>query len=380
MNDSGSNHVKENRGIQIVMKGDIKKQNDGHYQVQSQSNQDTWYDIIWEKNHWACNCIDHQQHNHKCKHIFAVNYFLTLENIKNGLKKNDNDVILCPKCKSNKNIIKRGKLYNRSGVSQRYYCKDCDKKFSGKKSFRNMKHRADIIALSLDLYFRGLSLRGITQHLEIYYKTKVTHATIAYWIKKYVTLLNEHMDKLCVNSSDRWLADETIINVRGRHMKLWALLDSESRFLLATHISEKRGITDAKKLLKKGVSKSINLPLEIATDGLSSYNDAIKSEIRSKDPIIHLQGPLNKAFNNKIERFNGIIKSRTKTMGTLYDEDSMKLFFNGFNIYYNYIKVHSSLNNQTPAQAIGIATEKYDWLSLIDKIEHEVPKKRKDCH
>jgi transposase-like protein len=248
-----------------------------------------------------------------------------------------------------------------------------------------MKHKIETIVTAIDLYYRGLSLRQITEHMQSTQKTKISHTTIQNWIKKYVSLLTQYMQDLKPNTSDRWHADETLIPVSGRHLRLWALLDSDTRFLIASHISKKQTTEDARILFKKGKERTEKCPSEIVTDGLSAYPKAIKAEIATsiENPVIHLHSSLTKAYNNKMERLMGTIKYRTKPMLGLYDENSADFFSDGFSIYYNYIRNHSSLNNQTPAVAAGIIKDKMTWLDLIEKTENNIlsnNKKRDGCN
>jgi transposase-like protein len=369
MQKNRNDKIRENRGIQIVRTRNIKKIDHATYHVQSQSNPKIEYKVQWEKNHWACECIDYNKHKKNCKHVYAVKYFLTLEKIKldvEFLGEEDH----CPICKKTDNVIKRGIRFNRYGRTQRYYCKSCKRRFTGRKTgFKGMKNRSDVIAASLDLYYRGLSLRQIVQHLETSYKIKISHSSIYYWIKKYVELITSYLQGLNVNFSERWHCDETILKVNGRHLLLWSMLDSETRFLISLHLSRKRGEEDASMLLKKALAKSKGQPMEIVTDGLESYSIAIKKELglNPVKPLIHLQTSLKKSLNNKMERLNKTIKCRTKTMAGLYNYDSTRLFADGFSIYYNFIRPHISLQYMTPAMMLGINNERSNWLDLIIK-------------
>lgn len=359
-------HKREELGIQILAKGDIKCINESSYVVSSQSNPNKTYKVEWSRNHWQCQCLDFQQRKKRCKHIYAVIYFHTIDNIRNGLHR-QNDEGICPVCNTNKHAIKRGKRDNRSGKVQLYFCKKCNKRFTGRQGFQRMKHKASIISAALDLYYRGLSLRQIVEHLEMTYKERVSHGTVYNWLRKYVTVISKYINHLTVPASDRWHADETVLCVKGRHLRLWAVLDSDTRFLIASHISSGRGVEDAGITMEKAKKNCINNPLEIVTDGLDSYNKAIKNKLRPTldNPIIHLQGPLSKALNNKIERFNGSIKSRTKTMGGFQNVESMQNFVDGFKIYYNYIRPNMGIEKKTPAESIGISNKKTSWLDLI---------------
>lgn len=360
---------RENIGIDIIEHGRIEKKSDSEYHVSSGKSPDRKHVVLWIRKEWTCSCPDYQKNKKKCKHIFAIVYYLKIDKIRTNAGKYAEDN--CPICKKNDLMIKHGKRYNRSGTVQRYYCKRCKKRFSGRPAFKHMKHKIETIVTALDLYYRGLSLRQIANHLESIQKTKITHATVQNWIRKYVSLVTRYLENKTVNNSDKWHADETIIPVSGRSLRLWALLDSDTRFILAYHISRKQTKENAGALLKKGKKKTKNSPSEIVTDGLSAYPASIKTEIAqiSDEPIIHLYSSLEKAYNNKMERVMGTIKSRTKPMLGLYDDHTADFFSDGFFIYYNYIRNHMALNDRTPAMAIGIMKNKMTWLDLIDLSE-----------
>jgi putative transposase len=68
--------------------------------------------------------------------------------------------------------------------------------------------------------------------------------------------------------------------------------------------------------------------------------------------------------NNKMERLNGEIRDREKTMRGLKRRRTTIL--RGYQIYHNYIREHEGLNGKTPAEACGIKVEgKNKWLTLI---------------
>jgi len=68
--------------------------------------------------------------------------------------------------------------------------------------------------------------------------------------------------------------------------------------------------------------------------------------------------------NNKMERFNGEIRDREKTMRGLKRTDTQIL--SGYQLYHNYIRPHEGLNGKTPAEVCGIKVEGNNkWLTLI---------------
>jgi len=359
---------RELKAIQLVNDGYVQPVNSSKFLVRSQSNPEKWYKVIWKQNHWCCDCADYAKHHKRCKHIYAVCYYLTLREITLGVK-DPNAKIRCPKCGSNDHVIKRGIRYNRSGPMQRYYCKRCKIRFVDRTAFEGMRHKATAVVLALDLYYRGVSLRQIAEHLESIYGIKVTHGTVYNWIRKYVQLIHRYLVRFRVQTSDRWHADDTLVRVQGRHLVFWALLDSETRYLVALHVSKRRRTEDAQTFLKRGVETVGKRPLEIVTDGLPSYSEAIEREckMRPEDQrLIHVQGPLAGPLNNnKVERFHETLKGRVKTMYHLHDEVSAKTFAKGFATYYNFIKPHAALNGKTPAQAVGLMQDKSRWLDII---------------
>lgn len=359
---------RELKGIQLLAEeGSIQRVDGSNFLVRSETDSTKVYELKWQRNRWTCTCADFAKRGKKCKHIHAVGYYLAVKGIAQATKSLTNERN-CPKCGRDDLVTKRGIRNNLSGPAQRYYCKRCRIKFAGRTAFWGMRNRATVIATALDLYFRGLSLRQISDHLWACYGIKITHAAIYNWIKRYVQLVSQYVENLTAKTSGRWHADETLIRVKGQHMYLWALLDHETRLLLARQLSWGRGGEEARALIRKGLEASKNAPEELVTDGNPSYSVAIEQEQKSgSNPIIHIQGPLIKGLNNRMERLMGTIKQRTKTMSRFGSEKGASNFAQGFGVYYNFIKPHRTLNGKTPAQVADLRLDKSNWLELIEE-------------
>ncbi|PIN77422.1 hypothetical protein COV15_01995 [Candidatus Woesearchaeota archaeon CG10_big_fil_rev_8_21_14_0_10_34_12] len=96
--------------------------------------------------------------------------------------------MICPKCKS-KNIIKRGKRYNKSGTKQLYQCMKCNLTFMKPDGFERMRHNKKIISGAIHMHNDGLSLFQVQNHLWQHDGIKVTRKTISDWKKKYSVFL-----------------------------------------------------------------------------------------------------------------------------------------------------------------------------------------------
>ena len=94
----------------------------------------------------------------------------------------------CPKCK-NKDIVKRGKRYNKTGIKQLYFCNKCELTFVNPNGFERMRHDKKIISRAIHMHNDGLSLFQVQNHLWQHDGIKVTRRTISEWTKKYSIFL-----------------------------------------------------------------------------------------------------------------------------------------------------------------------------------------------
>jgi len=94
----------------------------------------------------------------------------------------ENKEIFCPYCNGN-NVVKRGFFKTEvNGKVQRYYCRNCDKKFIPKTAFYRMRNTPKKITLCIDLFYRGISTRKVQEHLKIFYPHNSDHTTIYRWV------------------------------------------------------------------------------------------------------------------------------------------------------------------------------------------------------
>jgi transposase-like protein len=336
----------------------------------SETNHEVDYKVRWDKKRWTCSCEDFEKHRKKCKHIYAVCYYLSLQDLQIGVRKIGQDTAECPKCGLSEFVIKDGLSESRSGLGQRFFCKKCNHGFSPRTGFEGVHGQAFAIVLSLDLYYRGLSLRQISEHFQSVYGIKISHGTIYGWIKRYVELVCQYLNKVKVKTGERWHADETVLRVKGKHLVLWSMLDDEYRQLIAQHISGSKSSEEAGKLLEEGLSKTKKQPMEIITDAAPSYAEAIDRKFGKelKQPLIHVQTSISTPLsNNKIERFNKTIKQRFKPIGSFHSPETARTFSKGFKIFYNEIKNHRSLGGRAPSKASNPKNDQENWAKLIRK-------------
>jgi len=252
--------------------------------------------------------------------------------------------------------------YGKKNGKQVYKCKDCNRKFVDNMFFERRKADPKIICLTLDLYFKGVSLRKISDHLKQFYDIDVCFTTVFRWIDHYIRIMDEYVRQFKPQLSDIWNVDEMMIKINGDWFYLWNCIDDASRFHLASIISKERKAWDAQRVFIQAKKRSHgNRPLFIITDGLKSYQQAIDEEFHTiRKKTIHIgnvgiRGKKNSEDyfdNNLVERLHGTIRERNKTQRGLKTEYSM--FTQGHQLYYNFIRPHESLYGFTPADAANI--------------------------
>ena len=68
-------------------------------------------------------------------------------------------------------------------------------------------------------------------------------------------------------------------------------------------------------------------------------------------------GVSKKNNNNRVERLHNTIREREKVMRGLQNDDTARVFMSGFRNYYNYLRPHMGIDNNTPARESGIDLE-----------------------
>ena len=325
------------------------------------------YEIIGTQLGFVCSCPDHMFRGIKCKHIIATELSLKIrEQVKERIIEPIVNIGKCIYCKSAQ-IVKDGLRHNKYGDIQKFNCKDCKKYFTINIGFERMKHNPQGITTAMQLYFSGESLRNTAKSLELL-GVDVSHQTIYNWIEKYTQLMDKYLENLIPDVSNAWRTDELFLKVKGNTKYLYALMDDETRFWIAQQVGNTKYTEDVEPLLKRGKKLTGKRPLSFISDGAKNFHQAYKKEFftisnpRTKHiSHIRLQGDHN---NNKMERMNGEIRDREKTMRGIKKCDSPIL--KGYQIFHNYIREHDGLNGKTPAEKCGIKIEGNDkWLTII---------------
>jgi len=272
--------------------------------------------------------------------------------------------IVCKNCGSEA-VVKFGTY---KGV-QRYYCKACKRKFKGDEDVFHMKVPAEYVNRAVGEYYAGLSINDIRQLLKQDYNYYPSKSVVFQWVNKYTDLATNHFkDYHPKEVGDRWVADETILNLDGEH-QVWFydIIDEKTRFLLASRVALARTTHDAEMLMRDAYKRAGKAPKEIITDQNKSYLDGI--ELTFGSDTEHIIGSPFKIkrtgeSTSEIERFHGTLKDRTKDIRSFRDLETLVQFTDGWLIYYNYFRPHTAIEGKTPADEAGIKYGVKDWADL----------------
>ena len=264
-------------------------------------------------------------------------------------------------------------LYGRYKGSQRFFCRDCKRKFAGNYALPKMRSSVSHIGDALQSYFSGMSLNEVRYNIQQQHGYTPSVSTIYRWLDRFIKEAHDKVKDIHPNVGDTWIADETVLKIGGKKYWLFDCIDADSRYLLASHLSPNRGIREARALMEKAEERAGKTPKVVVTDRLLAYLEGIERAFGADAK--HRQGsPFDVENNtNLIERFQGSLKDRTKVLRGLKKPETARKFIEGWLINYNFFRPHISLNGKTPAEQAGVKLSTNDWLDVVREPKETVP-------
>jgi transposase-like protein len=232
-----------------------------------------------------------------------------------------------------------------------------------------MRIQARIISSSIDLYFEGLSVRKIQTQIDKLFGVHVSQMAVWKWIMKYSKLVSQYVETLSPQLLGIYHVDETAIKCKGVQKWFWEIIDSQSKFLVGSHLSSSRTTEDAIALFEKSIRVAKRKPTSIYCDGLPAYVDGYNKVFRTmlketRPELIRRVGIRNIHNQNAVERLHSTLKDRIKPTRGLKDEKTVRTLLEGWVVHYNYVRKHQTLKGKTPAQASGLNV-KSNWYDLV---------------
>lgn len=279
----------------------------------------------------------------------------------------DGKPLVPPKCRfcGHGEVWKYGK--NRSGI-QRYKCPQCDKVFLNVDALPKMRVLVKQLGDVLGQYYGGMSLKELKRQFQQQNNIPIARSSFDRWRDRFSKIAVAEAEKYHPNVGDVWIGDECVLKIGGRNIWCWDIIDADSRFLLATHLSPTRTTKDAQELMEKAAKVAGKAPKTVITDSLRAYIDGIELAFGSETKHIqsHPFAEEPELSTNKIERWHSTLRTRQDIMRGLKSIPTAQALLDGWLVHYNFFRPHESLENRTPAEAAGLKFPYKDWLDVIE--------------
>jgi transposase-like protein len=214
------------------------------------------------------------------------------------------------------------------------------------------------MVLTTDLYYKGLSVRAVANHIWQVYNVRKSPSTLHRWVLRLTRIVVDATKGITPAVGTRWLGDEMVIKVKGRKSYLWNVLDYRTRYHIAAIVAEGRSHQEAYEVIQKAISKGGITPNQFVSDGLPSYKKGIQMTGKK---IKHISGVgiQNHPNNNRIERRHGSMRGWIRNKRGL--KGRTQEVIDGSLVYYNYLRPHQGLKNRPPSPTF----EGDKWTSVL---------------
>lgn len=88
------------------------------------------------------------------------------------------------------------------------------------------------------MYYKGTSVRDMADCLE-QEEVDVSHMTVCNWNPKYSKMISTHLDGIVPRVGNRFRADEVWVKIAGKQNHLFASMDDDARYWLASDSRDK---------------------------------------------------------------------------------------------------------------------------------------------
>jgi transposase-like protein len=217
-----------------------------------------------------------------------------------------------------------------------------------------------------------MPLDAVPGHLKQQHDIDMSESGIYNWVIRFAREAVERARDFKPNIGDTWVADETMIDVGGRKVWYWDIIDADSRFLLASRISLTRTTKDAALLMHKAATRAGKTPKRVVTDKLNVYLDGVELTFGADAKHVQSAPFVTEDSTNLIERFHGTLKDRTDVIRGFKNLETAQLLTDAWLVYYNFMKEHTSLNDRPPAVAMGKPVPFHDWDELLQQVKQDL--------
>jgi putative transposase len=244
-------------------------------------------------------------------------------------------------------------------------CKDCNRKSADNKALPGMQMPPEIIGAALSLFYEGASCASIRRHLWHIYHVQPSKSTIYNWWVEYTKKATELASDSKPKTGKSWVVNETVSKIGSENTWFWDVIDPNTKFLISSHVSDKRGTEDVEAVMKKAQDKTTEPPEFIIPDKLADYIEGIERVFGTDMWYKESQGFVGRIVTKPIAGSQVTLRDRAKIMNGLKSINTVKLATDGWLVHYNFFRPHPSLENKTPSEVARIKFPYSDWTDIV---------------
>jgi len=231
-----------------------------------------------------------------------------------------------------------------------------------------MKTPARQIASAVGMYYGGMSLDAIQQQFRQDHDLDMSESNYWNWVQRFTKEALWQAKDFKPKVGDYWVADETYMKLKGRKVYFWDIIDSDTNYLIASHVSFSRSSREAKRLMELAQKRAGKTPKVVVTDKLGSYLVGVEEAYGADTK--HIQGgpfkyKVSGESTAEIERFHRTLEQRTRVFQKYDDMGTIRLLTAGWLINYNFFKQNEGCGNIPPAQAMSKVVPFKDWNDIV---------------
>lgn len=265
--------------------------------------------------------------------------------------------------------------YGRYNSIQRWFCKECKRKFVDNHAPAGLRTPAVQIASALSMFYEGMSLNTIRRHLDQAFHNLPSDSTVYEWIIRYTKAAISADEARRANVKPMadvlghgpfWIANDTSMSIEGSNIYMWDVVDYGSRMLVASFITVTRTSQDVKAIMEMSAERIGEPPGLVITGRRGIYQEGIEQAFGAD--TLHLQASSSKVqpYSNTIARYHGALKIRNKILHGLKRLKVAELIMNGWLVHYNFFRTHEALKYSTPAAVAKVEFPYANWLDIIN--------------
>ena len=236
---------------------------------------------------------------------------------------------------------------------QRYFCKDCRRKFADNDALPKMKTPVWIISLSLNCYYNGMPLAAIQKEINQRHGAYYAQSTIYNWIMRFSEEAVKQSAMVPPVSGDAWFLPVTPVIAGMRRLYFLDIFDIRSKFLIMSRLTETFAADEIVNLINSaipGTKVNTNQPVTIMVPPVFAETELEFLAKRTGQSANYI---INKADSAVVKEFISTLKKRAKVVRNFKNINTARIITESWRIHYNCFVENTKPDHNSLAEQTG---------------------------